>query len=66
MKGKIKYFDNRKQYGFIAQDTGPDLFFGRHSLPYSATIDRGTPVEYEVTVDRQNRPMAKTVRPVNE
>ena len=24
--GKVKWFDNKQGFGFIAQDTGPDVF----------------------------------------
>jgi cold shock CspA family protein len=62
----VKYFNGIRQFGFIAQDTGPDLFFGRRSLPYNCRIDLDCRVEYEVGADRDGRPIATTLRPVNE
>jgi cold shock CspA family protein len=67
-KGRVAWFNSKSQYGFlIDNDTGQhDLFFGRASLPYAATIESGTLVEYEIGVDRKDRPIATRVRPVNE
>jgi cold shock CspA family protein len=67
-KGRVTHFNAKAQWGFIAEnDTSQrDLFFGRSSLPYDAIIDRNTLVEFDLGVDRQNRPIATKVRPVNE
>jgi cold shock CspA family protein len=68
-KGKVKFFDPRRQFGFIVPDgAGPDnrdanIFFGRHSLPYAVGgIDADAIVEYELTQDNRGRTVAKTVR----
>jgi cold shock CspA family protein len=66
IRGRVKFFSPSKQFGFIAPDNGePDIFFGRRSLPYNCTIDRDCVVEFETGVDRDGRPLAKIVRPVN-
>jgi cold shock protein len=50
MIGKVKWFNNRKGYGFLGRDTGPDLF-----VHYSAilgdgyrTLAEGDSVEFEI------------------
>ncbi|MBU4304962.1 MAG: cold-shock protein [Candidatus Omnitrophica bacterium] len=49
-RGKIKWFNNQKGYGFITTDSGNDVF-----LHYSAiqgegfkSIDEGQEVEFEI------------------
>jgi len=47
--GKVKWFDNKKGFGFIADDTGQDVFV-HHSciagLGYK-TLNEGEPVTFE-------------------
>jgi cold shock CspA family protein len=66
MRGTVKWFDNRKQYGWIAREDGQkDLFFGRTSLPpYDVKIEPNTIVVFDVGEDRQGRTQARNVRPV--
>jgi CspA family cold shock protein len=50
-KGKVKWFDENKGYGFIArEDGGEDVFLHYSELDQSGfkTIDEDTPVEFEV------------------
>jgi CspA family cold shock protein len=64
IQGKVKFFDSRKQFGFIAPaDGGEDVFFGRKSLPYNCAIDKDTVVKFELGQDRQGRTVAATVEP---
>ena len=48
--GKVKWFDNRKGFGFIAQDTGEDVFVHHSSIagPGFKTLNEGEPVSFEV------------------
>jgi cold shock CspA family protein len=72
-KGRVKFFDSRRQYGFITPDDAKpgdrsaNVFFGRKSLPYSvSSIEPDARVEYEVTMDQLGRTAAKNVRPLDE
>ena len=59
MRGRIKWFNNSKGYGFIGQDDGPDVF-----VHYSAivgegyrSLQEGDIVEFEI-VEGQKSPQA--------
>ena len=60
-KGKVKWFDAQKGYGFIEQETGEDLFV-HHSEVQDGELREGQDVEYEVGEGRKG-PCAKAVRP---
>lgn len=67
LRGTVKFFNESKQYGFLQPDDaqGPDVFFGKTALPFECQIDKGCPVEYELGQDKQGRPRALSVRPVD-
>jgi CspA family cold shock protein len=49
-KGRVKWFNNSKGYGFIAREDGPDVFVhysAIHAEGYK-TLDEGTEVEFEI------------------
>ncbi|HTB83487.1 MAG TPA: cold-shock protein [Candidatus Sulfotelmatobacter sp.] len=48
--GKVKWFDNKKGFGFIAQDTGQDVFVHHTSIVGSGfkTLNEGEPVVFDV------------------
>jgi len=48
MKGKVKWFNDRKGYGFIEGEDNKDIFVHRNSIPEGTYIDEGDQVEYEV------------------
>jgi CspA family cold shock protein len=48
MKGTVKWFNDRKGYGFIEGDDKKDIFVHRNSIPEGTYIDEGDQVEYEV------------------
>ena len=49
-KGTVKWFDERKGYGFIAQDDGKDVFVHFSSITMSGfkTLAEGDEVTYDV------------------
>ncbi len=48
--GKVKWFDNRKGFGFIAQDSGQDVFVHHSSIVGLGfkTLNEGDPVSFDV------------------
>jgi CspA family cold shock protein len=48
--GKVKWFDNKKGFGFIAQDTGQDVFVHHTSISGDGfkTLNEGEPVTFDV------------------
>ena len=59
-KGKVKWFDAQKGYGFIEQEQGSDLFV-HHSEVQSDSLNEGQSVEFEVGEGRKG-PCAINVR----
>ncbi len=48
--GKVKWFNNRKGYGFIEIEPGKDVFVHYSALQQDGfkTLNEGDPVEFEV------------------
>ena len=51
-KGKVKFFDTSRGFGFITQDQGEDIFFHVSELR-TPTVNDGDRVEYEVGEGRK-------------
>lgn len=49
-RGKVKWFDEKKGYGFISKDEGGDVFvhFSAIDMPGFKTLKEGQIVEFEV------------------
>jgi CspA family cold shock protein len=64
-KGKVKWFSERKGYGFITPDGGGEDLFVHHSNLAEGTtlLNEGQAVEYE-SAQGQKGPEAVKVRPV--
>jgi len=62
--GKVKWFDEAKGYGFIAQENGPDVFvhFSAIDMPGFKTLREGQIVEFDIEQSPKG-PQAKNVKP---
>jgi CspA family cold shock protein len=51
MKGKVKWFNDKKGYGFITGDDGKDVFVHHSAIASEGfrTLSEGQEVEFDVT-----------------
>ena len=63
--GTVKWFNETKGYGFIAQEDGPDVFVHFSAIQGDGfkTLTDGQKVEFTVT-DGQKGPQAENVNPL--
>jgi CspA family cold shock protein len=61
--GKVKWFDNKRGFGFILQDTGQDVFVHHSSIIGNGykTLQEGELVNYEL-VSSDKGPKAERVQ----
>ena len=61
--GKVKWFDNKKGFGFIAQDTGKDIFVHHTNIVGIGykTLQEGETVSFDL-VDSGKGPKAEKVQ----
>ena len=61
--GKVKWFDNKRGYGFIAQDSGKDIFVHHSSIQGKGykTLQEGELVSFDLT-DSDKGPKAQNVK----
>ncbi len=61
--GKVKWFDNKRGFGFILQDTGQDVFVHHSSIIGNGykTLQEGEVVNYEL-VSSDKGPKAERVQ----
>lgn len=48
MKGKVKFFNSSKGFGFITAEDGKDYFVNQSGLAAGVTLNDGDSVEFEV------------------
>jgi len=61
MKGKIKWYNARKGYGFIEGEDEKDVFVHRSSIPAGTFLNEGDQVEYEIE-DSERGPQAVKIK----
>ena len=61
MKGTIKWFNQRKGYGFIKGENGKDIFVHRKDVPAVTLLNEGDGVEYEIE-NTEKKPRAINIK----
>ena len=62
LKGKVKWFNNAKGFGFIGREDGPDVFVHYSAIQSEGykSLQEGDDVEFEVA-EGQKGPQAENV-----
>jgi CspA family cold shock protein len=48
LKGKVKWYNEMKSYGFIAVEGQKDVFVHRNALPHGTSLREGDEVEFDI------------------
>jgi CspA family cold shock protein len=48
MQGKVKWFSDRKSYGFIEVEDGKDVFVHKNALTEGTILNEGDSVEFDI------------------
>jgi CspA family cold shock protein len=67
MKGKVKWFDAGRGYGFITRGNGPDVFVHYSAIQTEGdqSLEEGEEVEFEIEEGRKG-PQAARMIPVRD
>jgi CspA family cold shock protein len=62
-RGTVKWFNDQKGFGFITQDSGPDVFVHHSAIDASGfrSLTEGDPVDFEV-IQGPKGPQATSVK----
>ncbi|MCF6159392.1 MAG: cold-shock protein [wastewater metagenome] len=62
--GKVKWFNEKKGFGFITQDNGEDVFVHQTAIKSNGfrTLSEGDKVEFEVVKDKKGYKADKVVK----
>jgi CspA family cold shock protein len=65
LRGRVKWFDARKGYGFIARDGQEDVFVHFSSIEMDGykTLDDGEEVEFDIITTERGPQAAQVCRP---
>ena len=61
-KGKVKFYNKDKKYGFIAGDNGTDYFFHASAISHEIYVKDGDQEEFDVE-EGERGPKAVNVSP---
>ncbi len=63
-KGTVKWFSNQKGYGFIASETGKDIFVHFSAVEGDGykTLNEGDAVEFEITTGPKGEQASKVTK----
>ncbi|MDO4850676.1 MAG: cold shock domain-containing protein [Actinomycetota bacterium] len=64
VEGTVKWFDEKKGYGFISREGGDDLFvhFSEIQMDGFKTLEEGQAVVFDITEGKEGKPQASNVR----
>jgi CspA family cold shock protein len=65
LKGKVKWFNNAKGFGFIGRDDGPDVFVHYSAIESDGyrSLQEGDDVEFEISQGQKGPQAEKVTRP---